>query len=161
MKTTTPRNLIQAYQQAPWRTQLQMIGWFSLGLLVLAIVASLYLNVSARASAVGRDVQRLQVKVIEAKRINADLEMKLAELTSSSAMNRRADALGFRPASLSNIVYIVVPDYAGDERVRLAPPPGGISAGQEPLPAEYTQTLFDFLRETAADPPEFIMEVLP
>ena len=53
----------QAYSQAPWRKQLQIIGLFSLILVFGALVAGIYLNVSARAATAGRDIQSKQEEI--------------------------------------------------------------------------------------------------
>ena len=53
----------QAYTQAPWRKQLHMIGTILLALVSAAIVAGIYLNVTARAAAEGREIQDMQVRL--------------------------------------------------------------------------------------------------
>ncbi len=40
--------LTQAYSQAPWRKQLQLIGIFLVVLVFFALVAGIYLSVTAR-----------------------------------------------------------------------------------------------------------------
>src|SRR5665647_1003448 len=55
--------LTHAYSQAPWRKQMYMIGVILLILVSTAIVAGIYLNVTARAAAVGRQIQEMQVRV--------------------------------------------------------------------------------------------------
>ena len=55
--------LTQAYSQAPWRKQMYMIGVILLVLVSAAIIAGIYLNVTARAAAVGRQIQEMQVRV--------------------------------------------------------------------------------------------------
>jgi hypothetical protein len=49
------QSLTQAYSQAPWRKQMQIIGLFLL-VLVLTALVGIYLSVTARAAAVGRDL---------------------------------------------------------------------------------------------------------
>jgi len=51
--------LLQAYKQAPWRVQLQWIGLFLLGLVLVAGITGLYLNISAQAATAGRKIQSL------------------------------------------------------------------------------------------------------
>ncbi len=138
-------NLIQAYRQAPWRMQLQLIGLFSLGVVLVALVAGIYLNVTARAATIGREIQVLQSEVFAIQRANADFETQLALLTSARVMEDRARALGFQPIDSNEALYVMVSGYAGREETILAPPPGPISSGAAPLPPEFTQTLLDWV----------------
>ena len=154
------RRMVLAYQQAPWRVQMQMIGAFLLGLVLLGVVAGVYLNVTARASKVGREIQTLQSKILTIQRENADLETQLAALTSASAMESRALAMGFRSITPGEAKYIKVSGYSGRQEIVLAPPPRMITTETEELPPEFTQTLFDWIRDfTLGAPIGIIQEV--
>ena len=87
--------IVQKVRQAPWRVQRQWIGLFLLGLVVMAMVAGIYLNVTVRATLAGREIQALlnpslinlnpdlQPNSIATNQcINSELEMQLADLTS-------------------------------------------------------------------------------
>ena len=152
------RRMVLAYQQAPWRVQMQMIGAFLLGLALLAVVAGVYLNVTASAAKVGREIQALQNDVLEIQRENADLETRLASLTSASAMEARALEMGFRSLSPDEVKYIEVPGYTGRQEVALAPPPRVIATETDELPQEFTQTLFDWVREFTLGAPFGIVQ---
>src|SRR4030067_1656418 len=88
--------LTQAYSQAPWRRQMYMIGVILLILVCAAIVAGIYLNVTARAAAVGRQIQEMQVRVYGYHYLTSDpgevtvpieeLEQRIANLTSQLAI---------------------------------------------------------------------------
>jgi len=52
-------NIVHAYRQAPWRLQRQWLGTFLLAVLGIAMVASLYLDVTAQAAISGREIQNL------------------------------------------------------------------------------------------------------
>ena len=41
---------IQAYKQTPWRVQLQWIGLFLLGLILVAAITGIYLSINAQAA---------------------------------------------------------------------------------------------------------------
>jgi cell division protein FtsL len=102
----------QAYSQAPWRKQVQLIGLFLLGLILVALVAGIYLNVTARAATIGRSIQGMRNTIENLERGNADLESQLASLTSNREMQTRASELGFRPLdSEEEVFYVVVPGY--------------------------------------------------
>ncbi len=146
-------NLMQAYRQTPWRIQLQAIGMFLLILVMFAIIAGIYLNVTARAATIGRRIQGMQAEIQLNDRLNADLQTRLALMTTASSMESRAEKLGFRPAEASEITYIIVPEYPGRSPVVLAPPSGPVAASTNILPPEFTQSLIDWFRQMALRPP--------
>jgi len=84
-----PKQLLQAYRQAPWRVQLQWLGFFLLGVVLVAAVAGVYLNLSARASSAGRAIQSLENKVDAYQREINDLSTRLAYISSSEQMYLR------------------------------------------------------------------------
>lgn len=151
--------LIQAYQQVPWRGQLQLIGLFSLGLVLVAVVAAIYLNVTARAATIGREIQQLQQDLLVIQRTNADMQTQLALLTSARVMEARARALGFVPQEAGEILYLQVPGFSGRQEVVLAPPPGPVASTRPALPPEYTQTLIELVQEFARS--HSLLEVQP
>lgn len=51
------RKLDQAYEQTPWRRQIQAIGIFMLVVVVVALVAGINLIVTSRAATYGREIQ--------------------------------------------------------------------------------------------------------
>ncbi len=114
-------NLAQTYSQAPWRRQLQIIGLFSLVLVLIALVAGIYLSVSAKSAAVGRDIQAMQNDIEDLDRDIEDLQSELATILSSSAMEARALQLGFTPLPAEQTVYLKIPGYAARQPVTLAP----------------------------------------
>src|SRR5512135_877503 len=87
--------LTHAYSQAPWRKQTYLIGVILLCLVCAAIIAGIYLNVTARAAAVGRQIQEMQVRVYGYHYLTGDansnyvpieeLEQKIANLNSQLA----------------------------------------------------------------------------
>src|SRR5512136_1493449 len=103
--------IVQKVRQAPWRVQRQWVGLFLLGLVAVSMVAGLYLNITVRATLAGREIQTIQSDLIDKGRENSDLELQLAGLNSVESMQKRADALGFQPASPEDITYVVVPGY--------------------------------------------------
>ncbi|HEX2981711.1 MAG TPA: hypothetical protein VHO48_15730 [Anaerolineaceae bacterium] len=144
--------IIQAYKQAPWRVQIQWIGLFLLGLILVAGVASIYLNVSANAAATGRKIQSLDDDGDTLKRNIADLETKLAYLTSASVMESRAVEMGFAPVPAESPLYVVVPDYPGRQPAVMAPPPGPGMIVQPILRPAYTESLWEWLFQGFVEP---------
>jgi cell division protein FtsL len=117
------QQLILAYAQAPWRKQLQLIGLFSLSVVIISLVASLYLIVSAQAATHGREIQFMQSEIQRIRRENADLESKLAALSTTAMLDQRAQEMGLQPALADQIVYLSVDGYIPRQPANLAPPP--------------------------------------
>lgn len=156
------QSITQAYSQAPWRKQLQWIGLFMLVLILLAMVAGIYLSVSARASTAGREIQIMYRQMEDVSRNIEDLETQLAFMLSNTEMEKRAEELGFYPIESEEIFYILVPGYADPKQVILADPPGSSLPSSPTISPEYTQSLFDWLSERVFYPASpLIREVEP
>src|SRR5215216_4122776 len=135
--------IIHAYRQAPWRVQRQWVGVFLLAVIVAAMVAAIYLDVTARTAVTGREIQELRVEITTIQRENADLETHLADLTSTAAMQRRALELGYRPVLPGELDYVAVPGFAPPEPdILLAA--ADTAPQSDTLPAEYTESLLEW-----------------
>ena len=122
------QRISQVYIQAPWRKQLQYAGLFLLVLILIAMVAFFYINVTARAAAIGREIQLMQYEIEGLSRRIVDLETEMAELTSFTEIVDRASDLGFYPVSQDEVVYLVVPGYQSRQPIKLG------SSHAQPLP---------------------------
>lgn len=140
----TVHYFIHAYRQAPWRIQRQWIGAFLLVVLGLAMIAALYLDVTSQAAIAGRAIQDMSAEMIATQHNNADLQTKLAELTSNAVMEERAQALGYQLIDPSQVDYIVVPGYTAPKPAILASAPP-LKPNAPSIPPEYTQSLLDWL----------------
>jgi hypothetical protein len=137
--------IIQAYRQAPWRVQLQWIGLFSLGLVLVASVAAVYLSISTRTAVFGREIQQIDSDIEEMERNIANFNNQLAMLTSSAQMQKRAADLGFVSVEPGIALFLEIPGYTGREPAIIAPPPSpSITQGPLIVP-DYTQSLWDWL----------------
>lgn len=155
-------SLTQAYSQAPWRKQLQWIGLFLLILVLAALVAGIYLSVTARTSTIGRQIQGIYTDMEEVERNIEDLQTQLADLTSKTVMEQRAEELGFQPINSDQMIYVAVPAYRKPEQAIIGSTPGKGLPGEPILAPEYTQSLFDWLRERVFEPAApLLMEVAP
>lgn len=136
--------IIHAYKQAPWRVQRQYVGAFLLAVVGMAMIAALYLDVTARAAMAGREIQDMRFEITTIQRANADLETQLADVTSTKEMERRALELGYRPVKPGELDYVAVPGF-------VPPDPDILSAAEDAspqsqvLPVEYTQSLFEWM----------------
>jgi hypothetical protein len=135
---------VHAYRQAPWRIQRQWIGTFLLAVLGLAMVAALYLDVTAQAAIAGRAIQNMSSETIAVQHNNADLQTKLAELTSNSVMEERAKMLGYQQVEPDLLEYVVVPGYTAPQPDILASAPS-LKPSAPSIPPEYTQSLIDWI----------------
>lgn len=138
--------IIHAYRQAPWRVQRQWVAAFLLLVIGAAMVAALYLDVTARAAVAGREIQEMRFEIIAIQRANADLETRLAKMTSTAEMERRATELGYRPVQPGELDYVAVPGFFVPEpEILLAAK--DIEARQEALPYAYSQSLIEWFDE--------------
>ena len=153
-------HLTHAYRQAPWRVQRQWAGAFLLGVLALAMISALYLDVTAQAAITGREIQNLQASITETHHSNADLQTRLAILLSTTALEARARALGFRPAEAGEIHYLVVPGFTRSNGVSMAAPdaPSDVPS----MPPEYSQSLLEWFSAYLSSPASGVAgDVLP
>jgi len=137
-------HLLQAYKQSPWRTQLQWIGLFLLGLVLVATIAGLYLSVNAQAAAAGRSVQGLESDIEDMTNEISDLMTKLAKLQSFEKMSARAEELGFHLLDPESAVYVEVPGVDPDAGVVLAPPRANTVINTPIIQDSYTSSLWDW-----------------
>jgi len=136
-------NYVHAYKQAPWRVQRQWIGTFMLVVLGLAMVAALYLDVTSQAALTGREIQDMTSEMTANQHAIADLENKLAELTSNSSMEARAQTLGYKSVDANQLEYLVVPGYTAPIPEILAGAPS-LRPSAPSVSPEYTESLFDW-----------------
>jgi cell division protein FtsB len=138
--------IIHAYRQAPWRVQRQWIGAFLLAVIGVAMVAALYLDVTARAAVAGREIQEMRKEITTIQRENADLETQLADLTSTAVMEKRAIELGYRPVQPGELDYVAVPDFVLPEPAILLAADDAVPNVQN-QPTEYTQSLLEWFED--------------
>lgn len=138
--------IIHAYKQAPWRVQRQWVGAFLLAVIGMAMVAAIYLDVTARAAVAGREIQELRFDITTVQRANADLETQLANMTSTTEMERRALELGYRPVKPGELDYVAVPGFVSPEPAILLAAED-VTPRSQALPIEYTQSLIEWMDE--------------
>ncbi len=173
-------NFTQAYSQAPWRKQLHIIGTFLLIVVSIALVAGIYLNVTARAAAIGREIQGMQVRLGGLQRVTsdpqaepeplpieeleqriADLQAELASLTSYEVMYERARALGLRPVNPEEVLYLEVPGYVEPQTAILAPPPEPVFVSTRGISPAFRQSLVDWVKLQILQTSDLWKEVQP
>lgn len=137
----------QAYQQAPWRLQIQRIGGFLVALVAVVIIAGVYLSISAQTATAGLEIQQLERKRESLDRTIADRRAKLAELTSAGVMSVRAAELGFVRPDMSTAIYMVIPGYQGRRPAVIAPPPSSNNLPSPIVKQSYRQSLWEWFFE--------------
>lgn len=146
MNIPNVNHYIHAYKVAPWRIQRQWIGNALLAVVALAMLATLYLNITSRTAIAGREIQDLNYAIIVSQQVSGDLQTRLASLTSASAMERRARELGFRPMQADEMEYLIVPGYSVPQAYILASAPH-LQLSALTIPPQYNQSLLDWLDE--------------
>ena len=140
-----------AYKQAPWRIQRQWISAFLLIVLGVSMVAAFYLDVTARAALKGREIQGLSSDIIAIQQSDADLETRIATLTSNGAMETRAVALNYQPVQSNQMQFIVVPGYITPQlSTFISAPP--LKPSSPTIQPEYTQSMLDWLDQSLRTP---------
>ncbi len=139
--------LKQAYRQAPWRIQLQSIGFYLLPVIAIALIMVIYLNISAQAATAGLHIRDMRIEEETVQRSVANQRTRLAWLTSYTTMHQRAQSLGYTLIDPANTTFLVVSGYTGRGLVLMAPPPGeGISkALSDP---RYQESLWEWFSNT-------------
>jgi hypothetical protein len=171
-------HLTHAYSQAPWRRQMYLIGVILLILVCAAIVAGIYLNVTARAAAVGREIQEMQVRVYgyhyltsdvnendipieELEQNIANLTGQLAYLTSYAVMQELVKDLDLKPIDANHIEYIEVPGYVERQTTSLAPPPEPVVVNASTIDPEFKESLFEWVTDQVRKTVRLFSEAQP
>jgi hypothetical protein len=137
--------ILQAYKQAPWRIQLQWIGLFLLGLVLIASITGVYLSISAQAATSGRRIQYLESQISTINNEIAELTAELAAAKSVDSMQSRAQSLGFIPLNPHNAIYLEVPGYNPHADLVLAPPRVNIISESPTVLSSYRTSLWEWL----------------
>jgi len=103
--------LVAVARESGLRFQRQWIVSFVAVVGMLALLAALYLNVTASASIAGRQIQGLEVNIATNEQENADLETQIATSVSDNVLEQRAQVMGFMPVDRTKLQYMVVPGY--------------------------------------------------
>ncbi len=111
--------ILRGYRELPWQSQRQWIFVILAGIVSAALVAGLYLNVTARAAITGRQIQTLEQQIVINQRVNADLQTQIALQLSTTSLQQRADKMGFTPIKREELNYMVVPGYFPAQNIAL------------------------------------------
>jgi hypothetical protein len=149
MNIQNVNHLVHAYKIAPWRVQRQWIGNVLLAVVALAMIATLYLDVTSQAAIAGREIQDLTTSISVSQQASEDLQTQLASLTSTHVMEQRALDLGFRPMQSGEAEYLVVPGYSVLKPEILSSVPV-LQLSALTIPPEYNESLLDWIDQKIA-----------
>jgi len=138
----------QAYKQAPWRRQIQSIGLSLLPVVAIAVIISLYLIISAQAATAGLRIMNLHYEEEEILRTIANQRTQLAWITSYSQMQNRAEKMGYEAAPESNVHYMTIAGYQGQNSALIAPLPGIENESALLVNELYNQSLSNWVLDT-------------
>jgi cell division protein FtsL len=152
----------QAFPQAPWRSQTQVLGLFLMFLVAIFVVAILFLNLTVKANTTGREIQEMQATIAALEVENSALQADLGYLTSVEVMQKRADDLGFELNVAEEMEFLVVdgyyqPDYTDLWQER----PPLTRSGDVPLPDRYFESIFTWLFRELSENVTVIKELVP
>jgi len=141
-----------------------MIGYFLLVLVVGAVVAGFYLNVTAKTTTIGREIQSMQVHIYgfydlsgdianpeeivpieELEQNIASLKTELAYLASYEVMHERARDMGLEEVDPEEIVYLDIAGYVGPQTAVLAPPPQPVVVSAASIDPAFRESLFEWV----------------
>jgi len=139
--------ITQAYSLIPWRKQIQNVGMFLVILVLCLVIAMIYVNVNAEAVVVGREIQDMQASIEKLDRSISTKQSQVAYITSAIEMEKRALELNFKPVDSGEVLYIVIPGYAGRTEAVLAPPSVPAATQTRVISPEYTLSLVDWVKQ--------------
>jgi hypothetical protein len=150
MNIQNVNHLMHAYKIAPWRVQRQWVGSALLAVVALAMIATLYLDVTSQAAIAGREIQELTASISASQQVSADLQTQLAASTSARVMEERALALGFRLMETGEAEYLAVPGYSVLEPDILSSAPL-LHLSVLTIPPEYNESLLEWVDKKIAN----------
>ncbi len=137
--------ILQAYKQAPWRTQTQWVGLFLLVLVLVASITGIYLVISGQAAEAGRTIQKIDSKINDVENEIAQLTTDLAVAKSVEKMQERAKELGFFSLNPHEAIYMEIPGFNARADLTLAPPKVNIIVESPSLLSSYRTSLWDWM----------------
>jgi cell division protein FtsL len=129
-----------------WRSMIQSTGSALLWLLILLVLGGLYLSVNAKVASAGRSYLNLEERAQQARRKNADLIAELAIVTSPQRMLELAQSMGFRPATVKDILFIHMDEAPARIAFQAPPPQTSLHDRSLAVSPAYTETLVDAIQ---------------
>ncbi len=109
-------------------------GWL-LALAVLALIGTVYLAQASQAAQEGAELETLSLRLSELQRTNAQLEADIAAGQQPARLAQRAAELGYRPAKIEELEFVLVKNYPTPAPEATAPAHSASPADSDPLAA--------------------------
>jgi hypothetical protein len=141
-------NRVRAYKQAPWREQTRLLAIGLAAVAGLMTMLGLFIFTGAQAAEAGLRVQSL---IRERDRWLRELEAQeseLAEKQSEDWMRRRAQELGFVPATEADLDYLVVDEAPAADPIPASPTSLLFTEKGVALSPAYQETLLEWILRT-------------
>jgi hypothetical protein len=113
-----------------------------LGMFVAVFIGALYLSQSSATSTLGRQLSQIIDERDSLQQTNEQLRAEIAGYRTVERLLRRAQELGFVPATSQDIQYIVIDGYNPNREVSVVP----LEAEQVALPA-YEESFVGWLQQ--------------
>jgi hypothetical protein len=137
--------IMQAYQQAPWRTKFRGMGGFLVAIAGLFLVIGLFLSISGQAATAGLELREMNDERESLRQEIASMRTNIANITSVVKMHARAEELGFKQVSPAEVIFLFVPGYPGRQTAVLAAAPGELNMPEPVIKPTYTESLWDWM----------------
>jgi len=138
-------SLIQAYSNSPRRQKLQIIGSIFMAIVIASVMLILYLVMSARVVAMGRQLQQAKDDIDQLVYLSVNYRNEIAYLSRFEVMEKRAKKLGFRAPYPGEVFYVPISGYDLQAQV-------GVDNSSNSNPAvinvnliEYHESLLDWI----------------
>ncbi len=142
------QQLVQAYQQAPWRIRVQRIVAVLLVVVLVGLTAGVYLYISSQSAEAGLMIWEYEGNIKESKNKISELQTQLAELTSYSRMEEKAKEMGYHRIAKGEGKFILVPGFYGRETAKLTELIGTPQSKERiVIRPSYTESLWDWLSD--------------
>ena len=153
------KRLLYAYQQSPWRTQIQWVGLFLLAFVLITAVLSVYLNISAKAAIAGRNIQYLENDIDDVNNEISDLRTELALAKSLEERMAKLEDVHFKTLDPLQAIYLEVPGYQPDDNIVLASPSVNTIKETPIVKSTYKISLWEWFRDNIWNSPNLQNEV--
>ncbi|MCU0512231.1 MAG: hypothetical protein MUE40_06640 [Anaerolineae bacterium] len=132
------------FERMSLRPQNQVAALGILGVMIMLIFSGIYLSQVASFATTNRQIEEAIAERDRLERTNEQLRAQIAELETIPRLLARAEALGFRAATSSDIEFIVVDGYNPDRARTVVP----ISLEADTAPvAQYDETFSGWVQQ--------------
>ena len=138
-------SLIQAYSNSPRRQKLQIIGSIFMAIVIASVMLILYLVMSARVVAMGRQLQQAKDDIDQLVYLSVNYRNEIAYLSRFEVMETRAKELGFRAPYPGELFYVPVSGYDLQSQTRVESSSDAKPAVINVNLVEYHESLIDWI----------------